>query len=72
VQIFQTKVLRSAFLYLHIDFVFFWRKNIGEKGAHKMLMKLTQGVNITNILGTDSQAVDLHWIYNGTRHRHRA
>jgi len=29
---------------------FFWRKNISKKAAHKMLMKLSTGVNFVNIL----------------------
>ncbi len=33
----------EAFLYLWFGFVVFWRKNIGEKAARKMLMKLTNG-----------------------------
>jgi hypothetical protein len=36
-------VLCAAFLYLHFGFEFFWCKNIGAKGARKMLMKLTLG-----------------------------
>jgi len=36
-------VLCTAFLSFHFGFVFFWRKNIGAKGARKMLMKLTPG-----------------------------
>jgi hypothetical protein len=31
-------------------FVIFWHKNIGAKGARKMLMKLTPVVNFTNNL----------------------
>jgi len=31
----------AAFLQLRFGFVIFWRKNIGTKAAHKMLMKLT-------------------------------
>jgi len=38
---FCTKVLRTDFLCLHFGFVTFCRKNIGEKSASKMLMKLT-------------------------------
>ena len=32
---------------LQLGFVFFWQKEIGPKAAHKMLMKLTQGINFT-------------------------
>jgi hypothetical protein len=28
-------------------FVIFWQKDFGAKAAHKMLVKLTSGVNIT-------------------------
>jgi len=38
-KIFGTKVLSKAFLKLHYGFEIFWRKNIGAKGAHKMLMR---------------------------------
>jgi len=38
---FCTKVICAAFLKLGVDFVIFWRKNIGAKVLHKMLMKLT-------------------------------
>jgi len=44
------KVLCTAYLYLQFCFVIFWQKNIGAKGASKMLMKLTTGVNFTNNL----------------------
>ena len=37
----QCLILRAAFLYLHCRFVLFWRKEIGAKSAHKMLVKLT-------------------------------
>jgi len=40
-QLFGTKVLGAAFLYLQIFFEIFWCKNIGAKVACKMLMKLT-------------------------------
>ncbi len=33
----------AAFLYLQFGFVIFWCKNIGAKGARKMLIKLTPG-----------------------------
>ncbi len=39
--IFCMNVLCAAFLYLHFGFIIFWHKNIGAKGTHKMLMKLT-------------------------------
>jgi len=34
-------VLCTAFLYLHFGYEIFCHKNIGAKGASKMLMKLT-------------------------------
>jgi hypothetical protein len=40
------------------SFVIFWRKNIGEKGVRKMLMKLTLGLNFINILRTAFMLVD--------------
>jgi len=43
------KVFCEAFLYLQFGFVIYWQKNIGAKAAHKMLMKLTTGLNFTNI-----------------------
>jgi len=39
-QIFNTKMLCAAFLKLHFGFAIFWLKNIGAKGALRMLMKL--------------------------------
>jgi hypothetical protein len=36
--------------YVQFGFGIFWQNNIGAKGEHKMLMKLTQGVNSTIIL----------------------
>ena len=45
-QLLRTKVFREAFLYLHIHcrFVLFWCTEIGAKAAHKMLVKLTEGL----------------------------
>ena len=40
-QIFCTKVFWSAFMNLQFGFVIFWGKDIGKKGACKMLVKLT-------------------------------
>jgi len=42
-QLFHTKAFSTAFLYLQVGFVIFWQKNIGEKAARKMLVKLTTG-----------------------------
>jgi len=48
--LFHTKVFCSACLSLQHGFVTFWQKDIGAKAVHKILMKLTTGVNFTNIL----------------------
>ncbi len=40
IRLFHTKVLHEAFLWLEFGFVIFWRKNIVEKAACKMLMTL--------------------------------
>ncbi len=50
-QLFHTKVLYTAFVCLQFGFLIFWQKDFGAKAAHKMLVKLTPGVNFTNILG---------------------
>ena len=42
--LFQTKDFRAAFLHLHCRFILFWRKEIGAKAAHKMLVKFTPGL----------------------------
>ncbi len=44
------KVLCAAFPYLQFGFEIFCRKNISAKATCKMLVKLTSGVNFTNIL----------------------
>ena len=41
---FCTKMFCAAFLSLLFGLVIFWQKEIGEKAARKMLMKLTPGV----------------------------
>ncbi len=43
-QLFHTKVLCTPFMCLQVGFVIFWRKDFGAKAAHKMLVKLTPGV----------------------------
>ncbi len=48
-----TNILREIFSnksFAHRFFCTFCRKNIDTKAAHKMLVKLTPGVNFTNIL----------------------
>ena len=49
-QVFCTKVFRAALLCLQLWFVFFYQKEIGAKVAHKMLVKLTTGINFTKKL----------------------
>jgi hypothetical protein len=49
VRLFCAKLLCAAFLQLQFGFVTFWQNNIGVKAAHKMLVKLTKGVNFLNI-----------------------
>jgi hypothetical protein len=44
---FHTKVLSAPFMCLQFGFVIFWWKDFGSKAAHKMLVKLTPGVNAT-------------------------
>ncbi len=48
-QPFYTKVLRSAFLYLHFRLALFWCKNIGKKVALKMLVNWHLVVERKNI-----------------------
>ncbi len=40
----------AAFMCLQFGLVIFRRKDFGTKAAHKMLVKLTPGVNFTNTL----------------------
>jgi hypothetical protein len=47
---FHTKVLREAFLYLHLRFELFLTQEYLRKCAHKILVKSTTGLNFTNIL----------------------
>ncbi len=44
-QLFRMKVFCVAFMCLQFGFVFFWRKDLGTKAAHKMLVKLTASLN---------------------------
>jgi len=39
-QIFCPKVFFESFLFLQVDFVIFWQKNIGTKAAPKMLVNV--------------------------------
>jgi hypothetical protein len=54
-----TNILQAAFLYesfcaafmcLQFGFVIFWQKDFGKKTAHKMLVKLTPGINFNMVL----------------------
>jgi len=46
---FCTKVICIAFLFSLFGFVILWKNNVGKKAAHKMLVKLTIGVNFINV-----------------------
>jgi hypothetical protein len=48
-QLFHTKVLCALFMCLQFGFVIFWPKDIGAKAAHKMLVKLTPGVDLIEL-----------------------
>ncbi len=41
---FVRKFFCAAFMCLQFEFVIFWRKDFGAKAAHKMLVKLTLGL----------------------------
>ena len=59
-QLYCTKVLCTAFMSLQFQLVFFCRKEIGTKAAHKMLVKMTiaiVGVSVVQIW------IKLWWIY---------
>jgi hypothetical protein len=43
-QLFCSKVFCTAFMCLQLGFVIFWRKDLGAKAAHEMLVKLTLGL----------------------------
>jgi hypothetical protein len=45
-QLFRTNVFGAAFMCLQFGFLIFWRKDLGAKAAHKMLVKLTPGFNV--------------------------
>jgi len=49
-QFFVTKVFYAAFLYSQFGFAIFCWKKFGVEAVCKMLLKLTAGVNFTNIL----------------------
>jgi hypothetical protein len=49
-QLFCMNVFCVAFISLQFGFVIFRQKDFGAKAAPKMLVKLTPGVNVTNIL----------------------
>jgi hypothetical protein len=40
-QLFHTKKICAALMWLQFRFVNFWQKDFGAKAAHKMLVKLT-------------------------------
>ncbi len=43
----------KEFFLITFGFAIFCRQNISEKSTHKMLMKLTPGVNFINIIRTN-------------------
>jgi hypothetical protein len=49
-QLLHMKVFCAAFMCLQFGFVIFWKKEFGAKAAHKMLVKLTPGVNLIKLL----------------------
>jgi hypothetical protein len=49
-QLFRAKVFCAAFMFLQFGFAIFWQKDFGAKAAHKMLVKLTPGVQVINNL----------------------
>jgi hypothetical protein len=46
----HTKVLSAPFMCLQFGFVIFSRQDFGAKAAHKMLVKLTPGVCIIQLI----------------------
>jgi hypothetical protein len=48
-QLFNMKVFGAAFMCLQYGFVIFWQKDFGMKAVHKMLVKLTPGVNVKKL-----------------------
>ena len=44
------KVFCAAFMCLQFEFAIFWQKDFGAKVAHKMLVKLTPGVQVIHNL----------------------
>jgi len=59
----------NSFSLIPFGFAIFWCQNIGKKSAHKMLMKLTPGVNFTNVLRAAFAPVDLRPTYWRTAQR---
>jgi hypothetical protein len=43
------RVFGAAFMCLQFGFVIFWQKDFGVKAVHKMLVKLTPGVNVKKL-----------------------
>jgi hypothetical protein len=48
VQLFVQKCSEQLYSPLKVCICIFWQKDIGKKAAHKMLVKLTKGINFTN------------------------
>jgi len=58
---FCIKLFCKAFKYFLYGLFIFWWKEIGETDAHKMLVKLTEGVNFTNILQAAFSPIFIRW-----------
>jgi hypothetical protein len=48
-QLFHTKAFCAAFMCLQFELLIFWPKDFGAKAAHKLLVKLTPGVNLIKL-----------------------
>jgi hypothetical protein len=46
---------------LQFGFVIFWQKDFGAKAAHKMLVKLTPGINVKKNLCRNLQIFVISW-----------
>jgi hypothetical protein len=52
-QLFHSKVFCAAVMCLQFGFVIFWQKDFGAKAAQKMLVKLTPGARIWQLIYPD-------------------
>jgi len=65
--LFRTKVFSAAFLWLHVSRKKQRKALSYEKGAHKMLMKLTPGDNLFNIIKPETFMIKTTHCNHGTR-----